>query len=102
MDHFGLVRPEYLGTPLKVVQFDRSYGVPLRLLFIPVENTSSWWFRTSIPLDSVEISPEIPWRVRTSISMETTLSNSHESLEEVLWNSQKLIIIISNIYSAIH
>ena len=28
MDHFGLVRPEYLGTPLKVVQFDRSYWAP--------------------------------------------------------------------------
>ena len=28
MDHFGLVRPEYLGPPLKVVRFDRSYWAP--------------------------------------------------------------------------
>ena len=36
-------------------------------------------------------------------AMETTSSNSHASREEVPWNSQKsIIIIISNIYSAIH
>ena len=39
---------------------------------------------------------QIPWNF-----METTSSNSHGSLEEVPWNSPKLIKIIINIYIAL-